>query len=157
MSELVVSIFRVAFLVALWWLVWRVVVVVRRDLLAPRDAKPLTPARSIRLPNQRPALRTRKAAKHLIITDGPLQGTMIPLGTSPIVIGRAVDATVVLEDDFVSNYHTRVFPHDGYWLVEDMGSTNGTWIDREKVIAPTALTPNAHLKIGRTTLELANE
>lgn len=157
MSELVVSVLRIVFLLALWWFVWRVIVVVRRDLQAPRDAKPLTPARTIRLPNPRPTLRARKTATHLVITEGTLSGTLIPLGTSPIMIGRAPDSTVVLEDDFVSVQHTRLTPRDGRWLVEDMGSTNGTWINQEKIIAPTVLTPGAKLRIGRTSLELSNE
>jgi len=155
-SELVVSLLRIGFLLALWWLVWRVVAVVRRDLQAPRDAKPLTPARSIKLPSPRPSLRARKTAKHLVITEGPLSGTLIPLGTSPIVIGRAPDATIVLEDDFVSTHHTRLIPRDGHWLVEDLGSTNGTWVGQEKVIAPTVLSPGAKLRIGRTSLELSS-
>ena len=154
MSELVVSALRIGFLLALWWFVWRVVMVIRRDLLAPRDAKPLTPVRTIKLPNPRPTLRTKKTAKHLVITEGPLSGTLIPLGSATIIIGRAADATIVLEDDFVSTHHTRLMPRDGHWLVEDMGSTNGTWIDQEKVIAPTVLIQGAKLRIGRTSLEL---
>lgn len=154
MSELVVSLLRIVFLIALWWLVWRVVIVVRRDLQAPREAKPLTPARSSRTPNPRPTLRTKKSARHLVITEGPLSGTLIPLGTTPIIIGRAPDATIVLEDDFVSTHHTQLIPRDGRWLVEDMGSTNGTWIGHEKIIAPTVLVPGAKLRIGRTSLEL---
>jgi hypothetical protein len=154
MSELVVSILRIVFLLTLWWFVWRVVRVIRGDLLAPRDAKPLTPARTIRLPNPRPALRTRKAVTNIVITEGPLKGTVLPLGTSQILIGRAPDVTIVLDDDFVSTHHTRLTPQDSHWLVEDLGSTNGTWIEREKVTAPTVLVPGAKLKIGRTTMEL---
>jgi pSer/pThr/pTyr-binding forkhead associated (FHA) protein len=156
MSELVVSFLRILFLLTLWWFVWRVVVIVRSDLQAPRDAKPLTPARTIRLPNPRPALRTRKAATNIIITEGPLTGTVVPLGTSAILIGRAADATIVLDDDFVSNQHTRLVPRDMHWIVEDLGSTNGTWIDKEKVITPTVLVPGAKLRIGRTSLELSS-
>jgi len=156
MSELVVSFLRILFLLTLWWFVWRVVVIVRGDLQAPRDAKPLTPARTIRLPNPRPALRTRKTATNIIITEGPLAGTVVPLGTSAILIGRAADATIVLDDDFVSNEHTRLVPRDTHWIVEDLGSTNGTWINKEKVITPTVLVPGAKLQIGRTSLELSS-
>jgi pSer/pThr/pTyr-binding forkhead associated (FHA) protein len=156
MSELVVSFLRIVFLLTLWWFVWRVVIIVRSDLQAPRDAKPLTPARTIRLPNPRPALRTRKTATNIIITEGPLKGTVVPLGTSAILIGRAPDATIVLDDDFVSNQHTRLVPRDTHWIVEDLGSTNGTWIDKDKVTTPTVLVPGAKLRIGRTSLELSS-
>lgn len=156
MTEIVVSLVRVLFLLTLWWFVWRVVVIVRRDLQAPRDAKPLTPARANKLPNPRPALRTKKAVTRIVITDGPLVGTVLPLGSSPILIGRAPDATIVLDDDFVSSQHTRLIPKDAHWIVEDLGSTNGTWIDGEKINGPTVLTAGAKLQIGRTSLELSS-
>ena len=96
MSELLVTIARIGFLVALWWFVISVVGVLRRDLQAPRDAKPLTPARSSSRPSVRPSLRTRKSPNNIVITEGALEGTVIPLGITPITIGRAADSTIVL-------------------------------------------------------------
>lgn len=156
MSELLLSLFRIGFLVALWWFVFTVVSVLRRDLLAPRDAKPMAAARPS-MPSPRPTLRSRKASTRLVITQGPLVGTVIPLGTSAITIGRAADATVVLDDDFVSTHHTRLIPRGTQWIVEDLGSTNGTWIDKERVTSPTPLQPGMELRIGRTHLELGHE
>lgn len=156
MSDLLLSILRIGFLVALWWFVISVVGVLRRDLQAPRDAKPLTPARPAYQPSPRASLRTRKTAKTLTITEGVLAGTVVPLGTSPIVIGRAADATVVLEDDFVSTHHARLVPNGNVWMVEDLGSTNGTWIANARLTSPTVLQPGVPLKIGRTTLELTS-
>lgn len=156
MSDLLISLFRIGFLLALWWFVLTVVGVLRRDLQAPRDAKPLTPARSPNKPSARPTLRSRKAVTKLVIVEGTLEGTVIPLGTSPILIGRAPDATVVLDDDFVSTHHARLIPNGNHWIVEDLGSTNGTWIDRTRVSAPTALPPGATLRIGRTSMELSS-
>ena len=156
MSELLLSLFRIGFLVALWWFVFTVVAVLRRDLQAPRDARPISTNRPT-LPSPRPTLRTRKASTRLVITQGTLQGTVIPLGTSTITIGRAPDATVVLDDDFVSTHHTRLSPRGTQWIVEDLNSTNGTWIDKDRVIAPTVLQPGMQLRIGRTHLELGHE
>jgi pSer/pThr/pTyr-binding forkhead associated (FHA) protein len=156
MSDLLLSILRIGFLLALWWFVFTVVGVLRRDLQAPRDAKPLTPARSNRKPNPRPTLRSRKASTKLVITEGTLEGTVIPLGSSPIIIGRASDATVVLEDDFVSTHHARLTPNGTHWIVEDLGSTNGTWIDRTRVTAPMVLQPGTTLRIGRTNMEISS-
>ncbi|MBU6347187.1 MAG: FHA domain-containing protein, partial [Actinomycetales bacterium] len=65
-------------------------------------------------------------------------------------------ATIVLDDDFVSSQHTRLIPKDAHWIVEDLGSTNGTWIDGEKINGPTVLTAGAKLQIGRTSLELSS-
>lgn len=154
MSELILSIVRIGFLVALWWFVISVVGVLRRDLQAPRDAKPLTPARTPRTPNPRPGLRSRKSPNSLVITEGALEGTIIPLGTTPITIGRAGDSTIVLDDDFVSTNHARLFPNGKLWVVEDLGSTNGTWIGRDRVTTPTVLTPRTTLRIGRTNMEI---
>jgi hypothetical protein len=153
-SDLLLSIFRIGFLAALWWFIFTVVSVLRRDLQAPRDAKPLTPARLSKSPSPRATLRARKATSKLVIIDGPLEGTVIPLGTSTITFGRAADSTVVLEDDFVSNQHARLVLNGTHWIVEDLGSTNGTWINRDKVTTPTVLQTGAQLRIGRTTLEL---
>jgi pSer/pThr/pTyr-binding forkhead associated (FHA) protein len=156
MSELLLSIFRIGFLIALWWFVFTVVSVLRRDLQAPRDAKPLTPARTSKRPSPRPTLRTRKTSTKLVIVDGALIGTVIPLGTTSILIGRAPDATIVLDDDFVSTHHARLTPNGNHWIVEDLGSTNGTWIDRTRVSAPTVLRPGTQLRIGRTSMELSS-
>lgn len=151
MSELLVNIVRIGFLIALWWFIISVVGVLRRDLQAPRDAKPLTPART---PSPRANLRSRKSANHLVITEGALEGTVIPLGITPITIGRAPDSTIVLDDDFVSTNHARLTPQGKNWIVEDLNSTNGTWIDRERVAKPTALPTRTTLRIGRTGMEL---
>jgi pSer/pThr/pTyr-binding forkhead associated (FHA) protein len=89
-----------------------------------------------------------------VITEGALEGTVIPLGITPITIGRAADSTIVLDDDFVSTYHARLSPSGKQWVIEDLGSTNGTYVDRNRVNAPTVLRPRMTLRIGRTSMEL---
>jgi pSer/pThr/pTyr-binding forkhead associated (FHA) protein len=72
-----------------------------------------------------------------------------------VTIGRANDSTLVLADDFASAHHARLFPRsDGQWLLEDMGSTNGTYLDRTRVTRPTPVPPGAPVRIGKTVLEL---
>jgi pSer/pThr/pTyr-binding forkhead associated (FHA) protein len=78
------------------------------------------------------------------------------LGTSPIIIGRAPDATIVLDDDFVSTHHARLTPNGNHWIVEDLGSTNGTWIDKNRVSTPTVFRPGTQLRIGKTSMELSS-
>lgn len=156
MSELLLSILRIGFLIALWWFVLTVVSVLRRDLQAPRDAKPLTPARTIQRPSPRATLRARKTSTQLVIVEGALRGTVVPLGSSPIIIGRASDATIVLDDDFVSTHHASLTPNGNHWIVEDLGSTNGTWIDKTRVSTPTVFRPGTQLRIGKTSMELSS-
>ena len=76
------------------------------------------------------------------------------LGDAPLTIGRAPDSTLVLTDDYASSRHARLVPRDGQWLVEDMGSTNGTYVDRSKVTAPTPVGPGTPIRIGKSILEL---
>ena len=75
--------------------------------------------------------------RKLVVTAGGLAGTRIGLGDQPITIGRADDSTLVLTDDYASTRHARLMPQDGQWFVEDLGSTNGTYLDRDKVTGPT--------------------
>jgi pSer/pThr/pTyr-binding forkhead associated (FHA) protein len=88
------------------------------------------------------------------ITAGPLAGTTIPLGDSPITIGRADSSTLVVADDYVSTNHARLVPRGDTWVLEDLGSTNGTFLDRTKVTEPTPVPLGVPIRIGKTTLEL---
>ena len=90
----------------------------------------------------------------LVVTEGPLTGTVIPLNTAQVTIGRAPDSTIVIDDDYASSRHARVYPSEGAWVVEDLGSTNGTWIDRTRITTPTVLPVGVPLRVGRTTLQL---
>ena len=76
------------------------------------------------------------------------------LGEAPITIGRAEDSTLVITDDYASAKHARLVPRAGQWFVEDLGSTNGTYLDRAKVSAPTPVPLGVPIRIGRTALEL---
>jgi len=98
--------------------------------------------------------RKGKAPTQLLVTDGGLAGTRINLGEQPIMIGRANDSTLVLTDDYASTRHARLVTRDGDWYVEDLGSTNGTYLDRTKVTGPTLVPPGVPIRIGKTVLEL---
>ncbi len=90
----------------------------------------------------------------LVVVDGPLRGTALTLGASAVVLGRAPSCTLPLEDDYSSSRHARVYPHEGAWWVEDLGSTNGTYVDGERIDAPTVLAQGTPVRIGQTVLEL---
>ena len=89
-----------------------------------------------------------------MVTAGGLTGTTINLGDETITIGRADDSTLVLTDDYASARHARLVPQDGQWLIEDLGSTNGTYLDRAKVTGPTIVPPGVAIRIGKTAIEL---
>lgn len=169
MTEFALTLLRLAFLGALWLFIIITVIALRRDLMQPREARPAQSRASTRpakaaKPTKQPKApkqpRASKASKHakagpsLIVTEGPLAQTVIPLGTAQITLGRAPDSTLVIDDDYASSRHARLYPSDDGWIVEDLGSTNGTWIDRTRITSPTVLPPGVPLRIGRTTLQL---
>jgi hypothetical protein len=153
MNELTLTLIRVAFLAVLWLFVIAAIGVVRTDLLggvpvarrgrAPRQAPPPRPVRA-----------GRGSPRLLVVTAGALKGTTLDLTQQQITLGRANDATLVLNDDYASSRHARIFPQDGQWIVEDLGSTNGTYLDRQKVTRPTPVPVGVPIRIGKTVLEL---
>ena len=159
MNALTLTLIRVAFLAVLWLFVIAAVGVVRTDLFGPavssrqqrrqqkaQRAKAARPARAGRA--------ARGAPQRLLVTGGSLAGTSIGLADQQITIGRANDATLVLSDDYASSRHARLFPQNGQWIVEDLGSTNGTYLDRQKVTQPTPVPAGVPIRIGKTILEL---
>ena len=161
MSELSLTIIRVAFLAALWLFVIAAIGVVRTDLLggpgtATRRGR-ARQAQSLRAAPTRPA-RPQRAGRGspriLVVTAGALKGTSLDLSQQQITLGRANDATLVLNDDYASSRHARIFPQDGQWIVEDLGSTNGTYLDRQKVTRPMPVPLGVPIRIGKTVLEL---
>lgn len=154
MTELTLTLIRLAFLAVLWLFVLAALGVIRTDLFGSR-VTPKVPARPPAAAKPaKPARTGRGAPRKVVVTHGPLSGTSLNLGESPITIGRANDATLVLSDDYASSRHARLYPRDGQWLVEDLGSTNGTYLDRMKVVRPTPVAPGTPIRIGRTVLEL---
>ena len=162
MSELTLTLLRLGYLALLWLLVLSVVAVLRRDLFGTRVTRRATPATAapaglaaVRQPERREgAARDGAMPRTLVVTQGSLKGTTISLGQAPILIGRAPECTLVLEDDYASGRHARLSLQQGTWMVEDLGSTNGTFLGRNRVQAPTPVSPGSPVRIGRTVLEL---
>ena len=164
MNQLTLDLIKLAFLAVLWLFVIAAVGVVRTDLFdqpssprakrraARQQARHHQPPGPLRQP--RPARHGRGTPRTLLVTGGQLAGTAIPLGDQQITIGRAADATLVLADDYASTRHARFYPQNGEWIVEDLGSTNGTYLDRQKVTQPTPVPIGVPVRIGKTVLEL---
>jgi pSer/pThr/pTyr-binding forkhead associated (FHA) protein len=153
---------RAIILVLLWAFVLAAIVSVRQDIFGTRKAarRPATP-RPTPAPAPRPAAaaapagrRDRGAPRKLVVTGGTLQGTTVPLTDVPITIGRADDSTLVLTDDYVSTRHARLVPRGEQWVVEDLGSTNGTYLGRQRVTDAVPVPLGAQIRVGKTVLEL---
>jgi Inner membrane component of T3SS, cytoplasmic domain len=159
MSALSLTIIRVGFLAVLWLFVIAAIGVVRTDLLGgPASSTRRGRARQAQAARQPRAARPQRAGRgnprFLVVTAGALKGTSLDLAQQQITLGRANDATLVLNDDYASSRHARIFPQDGQWIVEDLGSTNGTYLDRQKVTRPTPVPLGVPIRIGKTVLEL---
>ncbi|GAA4382444.1 FHA domain-containing protein [Brevibacterium sp. NPDC049920] len=177
MSEFTVMVLRFAFFALLWIFVFLVAGVLRQDLFGPRRSNRV--GRRGRSRGERGAVPAggpppgRAAPQHappsraappqqqappvpraLHLTSGALAGMVIPLGAGPITLGRAGGNTVVLEDDFASGHHARIVPDSGHWYVEDLGSTNGTFINGQRLHSPVQMRIGTPVTIGHTTLEL---
>lgn len=149
MPELVLQLTRAGFLALLWLFVLVALRVVRSDLYAASGLRALVPGG--RSPRRTGRGRT---ARQLLVTQGALAGTRISLDSRPIMIGRADDSTLVLDDDYASTRHARIAQQGEEWYVEDLGSTNGTYLDRAKVTGPTRVPLGVPVRIGKTVIEL---
>ena len=161
MPEVVLAVARFGFLALLWVFVFAVVGVIRRDLSGARQPRLVAAPRGVPLapPPGRPAKAKRGSGgrgvpRTMVVTEGALTGTRITLGDSPITLGRADDSTLVLNDDYASAQHARLVPRAGEWLIEDLGSTNGTYLGPTKISGPTPVPLGAPIRIGRTSIEL---
>ncbi|KQX09570.1 MULTISPECIES: FHA domain-containing protein [Streptomyces] len=172
MSELTLTVMRLGFLAVLWLFVIVAVQVIRSDLFGTRvtqrgsrrqDARPQqnTRQQATAPPQQRgqqPAAggrQRRGAPTKLVVSEGTLTGTTVALQGQTITLGRAHDSTIVLDDDYASSRHARIYPdRDGQWIVEDLGSTNGTYLDRTRLTTATPIPLGAPIRIGKTVIEL---
>jgi pSer/pThr/pTyr-binding forkhead associated (FHA) protein len=162
MNALELTLIRIGFLVILWLFVIAAVGVIRTDLFGQTSSRvrrrsnaaaPIARPKPERAP-AKPPRASRTAPNTLLVTAGALAGTSLGLSDQQITIGRAGDATLVLSDDYASTRHARLFPQDGQWLVEDLGSTNGTYLARQMVTGPTPVPLGGPIRIGKTVLEL---
>ncbi|MEV7774779.1 FHA domain-containing protein [Kitasatospora sp. NPDC086791] len=179
MSELTLTVMRLGFLAVLWLFVIVAVQVIRSDLFGtkvnPRSSRRGAsatagggaPTQAAGRPTPSPAAapaapqtqsgggRRRGGPTQLVVVQGSLAGTTVALQDQTITLGRAHDSTIVLDDDYASSRHARIYPDQtGQWTVEDLGSTNGTYLDRQRLTAPTPLQPGMPIRIGRTVIEL---
>ncbi|MFC4908697.1 FHA domain-containing protein FhaB/FipA [Actinomadura gamaensis] len=180
MSDFTLTLIKLAFLAVLWLFVIAAVGVIRADLFGSKAAaKAASRAanRAARAVQQRPPKAAARppqgvpqgapqgppprggqrgggAPTKLVVVQGERTGTVIDLTGVPITIGRANDSTLVVTDDYASSRHARLYAQDGQWIVEDLGSTNGTYLGRTKVTRPMPVPPGVPIRIGKTVIEL---
>lgn len=160
MSDALLAILRLLLLVLLYLFFLRVVRAVWVEVKAPAPAVAGAPSRrEARTARKQASPRTERGVKRigpqLVLTDPPeARGRIYDLGDSEVTIGRAAACTVTVDDTFVSQIHARVYARDGQIMVEDTGSTNGTYLNRRRVSSPMVMRPGDKVQVGNTILEL---
>jgi pSer/pThr/pTyr-binding forkhead associated (FHA) protein len=155
MSELTLFLIKISYLAILWIFVLSAISVVRSDMFGARLPQG---AREAAAPKPRRQPKPKKAKKgsptHVLVVDGANRGEQADLAQAPILIGRGSDAAIRLDDDYVSTRHARIAASGDQWFVEDLGSTNGTYIGSARITQPTTLALGTQVRIGKTILEL---
>ncbi|MDQ3939729.1 MAG: FHA domain-containing protein [Actinomycetota bacterium] len=150
MPELVLDLLKFVFLGILYIFIARAVRAIYLEL-KPADTR--SPARAAPAPARPPAKRSKKAPSKAAVVEGPAKGKSFGLDEE-ITIGRSDKCGLVLDDTYVSQVHARIFAKGGAYLVEDLGSTNGTYLNRRRITSPTELQRGDQIKIGKSVLEL---
>jgi pSer/pThr/pTyr-binding forkhead associated (FHA) protein len=161
LSEFTLTLIKFGFLALLWIFVLSAVSVIRSDLFGARVDTPQAAnqaaakrAKQPKQPKPKPQRKRRGAPTKLVITEGSNAGESLPLSGETITLGRGGDATIRLDDDYVSTRHARFVTNGEEWFIEDMGSTNGTYIGSTRVTRATAITPGTAVRLGKTIVEL---
>jgi hypothetical protein len=158
MSELTLFLIRMAFLAILWIFVLSAISVIRSDMFGarvPETARNGAPAPARKGKAAKASRKPRRGAPtHLLVVEGENPGTRAELADAPLLIGRGSDAAIKLDDVYVSSRHARVAVSGDEWFVEDLGSTNGTYVGPVRITQPTTIGLGVQVRVGKTILEL---
>ncbi|WP_446666483.1 FHA domain-containing protein FhaB/FipA [Flexivirga sp. B27] len=154
MSELTLTAIRLGLLALLWAFIFSIVSVLRGDLYGTHVVSKSGDRRSAPAAPQRPAKPVRRGPSRLAIIEGPMRGGSVPMTENGVLIGRNPECTLVLSDDFASGRHARIYTDGNSWMIDDLGSTNGTYVGGERIGQGMPLTEGSRVRIGQTVLEV---
>ena len=160
MSVQLLTLLKFCLLALIYLFFFRVLRAVWAEITPPKvvaaplgRAKQPKPARAAKpRPASRPS-RSQATGNLVVLEPAELRGRSYALGAE-ITLGRAPGCDVVVDDTFVSQTHARVFHREGNYLVEDLGSTNGTYLNKKKLSGTMMMHRGDRLQVGNTVLEL---
>lgn len=154
MSDLTLSALRFGLLALLWFFVFAIVGVLRKDLYGAKAGGGRGSRATARDRTPKASRALRKGPTHLVVLEGAMRGTQLPLTESGVLLGRNPECSLVLSDDFASGRHARIYAENDGWYLDDLGSTNGTFIGAERIGEHVQVNTGTRIRIGRTVLEL---
>lgn len=134
---------RYFFLALLYVFLILIIRAIYKDMRAP--AQPAVPGPSKRK-------KKRDLPQLVVLAADRNLGAKYMLGDD-LLIGRAPDSGIVIDDTYASQQHARIFLNEGSFMVEDLGSTNGTYVNGRKISYPLELRPDDRIKIGKTVFQ----
>lgn len=171
MSELALFLVRTGFLVVLWIFVFSIISVIRADLFGQRVVSKVASANAPQVFSSptapvNPAAAGGNAtnplvsqagsgmATKLVITEGDQAGRIMRLDRREITIGRSDGSDLVVDDEYASTNHAKLVLVNNDWLIQDLNSTNGTFLDGQRVGTPAVVKLNTRVRVGKTVFEL---
>ncbi|MCA1727296.1 MAG: FHA domain-containing protein [Actinobacteria bacterium] len=151
MTPFILTVLKLTFLALLYFFVYRAIRVGVAEVRGQPAARAGQPARQPR--GSRPARKAREAGSVVLLDENGKRKAAAKLNGT-IQIGRAEACQIRLDDTYSSQFHARIFSKGDEWYVEDLGSTNGTYLNQRKVTGPTPIGAGDRVKIGKSQLEI---
>lgn len=162
MSELALFLVRIGFVAVLWIFIFSLLSVIRADIYGRRVVSSVARASAPQVVSA-PGVSSSAMAldseepggpSHLAVITGVTAGHTIPLDRRELYIGRAASCDLVITDEFASSQHAKLVQIGGDWIIQDLNSTNGTYLDGARVGTPQVVRMNTPIRVGKTTFEL---
>ena len=167
MSELALFIVRLGFVAVLWIFVFSIISVIRADLFGQKVVSRVAAANALEVVSAPvgntapfagvPTLvsePTGSTATKLVIIEGEKTGQMVRLERREITLGRSPDSDLIVDDEYASTHHAKLILINNDWLIQDLNSTNGTYLDGSRVGTPAVVKLNTPVRVGKTVFEL---
>jgi len=162
-SELALLLVRIGFVAVLWIFIFSLLSVIRADIYGRRVIRTVAQQSGSSVTNvdtgDTPEIATESEVEsggpsHLYVITGVSAGSRIPLDKRELFIGRAPSCELIVTDEFASSQHAKVVHIGGDWVIQDLDSTNGTYVDGVRIQTPEVLRMNIPVRVGKTTFEL---
>jgi hypothetical protein len=163
MSELALFLVRTGFVVVLWIFIFNIISVIRADLFGQKVVSRVASANAPQVvsapiapsaPGSLVMEPNGSNATKLVIVEGDRTGHSIALDRRELTIGRAEDSDLIVDDEFASTHHAKLVLINNDWLIQDLNSTNGTFLDGSRVGTPAVVKLNTPVRVGKTVFEL---